>query len=156
MTKYENIIKQKAQNKEPADIDALAKKYNMSVTDVKKLKDDRGPLDLTRQIGELQCEMAGLKTKVHDAELETSLVKAVGINSPEMKAAKEEINDLKNKIASLEDCMNSKDYFKNSDYQFLIDENRRLEEERNEVVMDNKKLAQQIEDQVNRLRKAGM
>ena len=156
MTKYENIIKQKAQNKEPADIDVLAKKYNMSVTDVKKLKDDRGPLDLTRQIGELQCEIAGLKTKVHDAELETSLVKAVGMNSPEMKAAKEEINDLKNKVASLEECLNSRDYTRQHDYQFLIDENRRLEEERNEVVLDNKKLATQIEDQVNRLRKAGM
>ena len=155
MTKYEDIIKQKA-NKEPIDIDAIARKYNMSVTDVKKLKDDRGPLDLTRQIGELQCEIAGLKTKIHDAELETSLVKAVGMNSPEMKAAKEEINDLKNKIASLEECMNSKDYFKDSDYQFLIDENRRLETEKNEVVMDNKKLAQQIDDQVSRLRKAGM
>ncbi len=156
MTKYENIIKQKAQNKEPADIDALAKKYNMSVTDVKQLKDDRGPLDLTRQIGELQCEIAGLKTKVHDAELETSLVKAIGINSPEMKAAKEEINDLKNKVADFEETLKSRDYFKQHDYQFLIDENRRLEEERNEVVMDNKKLAQQIEDQVDRLRKSGM
>ena len=156
MTKYENIIKQKAQNKEPADLDELAKKYYMSVIDVKKLKDDRGPLDLTRQIGELQCEIAGLKTKVHDAELETSLVKAVGMNSPEMKAAKEEINDLKNKVASLEECLNSRDYTRQHDYQFLIDENRRLEEERNEVVMDNKKLAQQIEDQVDRLRKSGM
>ena len=156
MTKYENIIKQKAQNKEPADIDALAKKYNMSVTDVKQLKDDRGPLDLTRQIGELQCEIAGLKTKVHDAELETSLVKAIGINSPEMKAAKEEINALKNKVADFEETLKSRDYFKQHDYQFLIDENRRLEEERNEVVMDNKKLAQQIEDQVDRLRKSGM
>jgi len=156
MTKYENIIKQKAQNKEPADIDALAKKYNMSVTDVKQLKDDRGPLDLTRQIGELQCEIAGLKTKVHDAELETSLVKAIGINSPEMKAAKEEINDLKNRVADFEETLKSRDYFKQHDYQFLIDENRRLEEERNEVVMDNKKLAQQIEDQVDRLRKSGM
>ena len=58
-------------------------------------KDDRGPLDLTRQIGELQCEIAGLKTKVHDAELETSLVKAIGINSPEMKAARAEITELK-------------------------------------------------------------
>ena len=119
-------------------------------------KDDRGPLDLTRQIGELQCEIAVLKTKVHDAELETSLVKAIGINSPEMKAAKEEINDLKNKVASLEECLDSRDYTRQHDYKFLIDENRRLEEERNEVVMDNKKLAQQIEDQVNRLRKAGM
>ena len=127
MTKYENIIKQ---------------------------KDDRGPLDLTRQIGELQCEIAGLKTKVHDAELETSLVKAIGINSPEMKAAKEEINDLKNKIASLEECLDSRDYTRQHDYQFLIDENRRLEEEKNEVVIDNKKLALQIEDQVNRLNKA--
>ena len=149
MTKYENIIKQKAQNKKPADIDELAKKYNMSVADVKQLKDDRGPLDLTRQIGELQCEMAGLKTKVHDAELETSLVKAIGINSPEMKAAKAEITELK-------ETLKSRDYTRQHDYQFLIDENRRLEEERNEVVMDNKKLAHQVEDQLSRLRKAGM
>ena len=156
MTKYENIIKKKAQNKEPIDLDAIARKYNMSVTDVKKIKDDRRPLDLTRQIGELQCEIAGLKNKVHDAELETSLVKAVGMNSPEMKAAKEEINDLKNKVADLEETLKSRDYTRQHDYQFLIDENRKLEEERNEVVLDNKKLATQIEDQVNRLRKAGM
>jgi|5B_taG_2_1085324.scaffolds.fasta_scaffold151260_1 predicted nucleic acid-binding Zn-ribbon protein len=155
MTKYEDIIKQKA-NKEPIDIDAIARKYNMSVTDVKKLKDDRGPLDLTRQIGELQCEIAGLKTKIHDAELETSLVKAVGMNSPEMKAAKEEINDLKNKIASLEECLNSRDYTRQHDYKFLIDENHRLEQQYLEIMADNKKLAQQIEDQVDRLRKSGM
>jgi len=132
MTKYENIIKQKANNK-PIDLDAIARKYNMSVTDVKNIKQ-----------------------MIHDAELETSLVKAVGMNSPEMKAAKEEINDLKNKIASLEECLDSRDYTRQHDYQFLIDENRRLEEERNEVVMDNKKLAQQVDDQVDRLRKAGM
>ena len=112
-------------------------------------KDDRGPLDLTRQIGELQCEIAGLKTKIHDAELETSLVKAVGMNSPEMKAAKKEIEELK-------ETLKSRDYTRQHDYQFLIDENRRLEQERNEVVMDNKKLAQQIEDQLNRLRKSGL
>jgi len=149
MTKYENIIKKKAQNKEPIDLDAIARKYNMSVTDVKKIKDDRGPLDLTRQIGELQCEIAGLKTKVHDAELETSLVKAVGMNSPEMKAAKAEITELK-------ETLKSRDYTRQHDYQFLIDENRRLEEERNMLTVDNKRLAHQIDDQVNRLRKAGM
>ena len=122
MTKYENIIKQ---------------------------KDHRGPLDLTRQIGELQCEIAGLKTKVHDAELETSLVKAIGINSPEMKAAKAEINTLK-------ETLKSRDYTRQHDYQFLIDENRRLEEERNILTLDNKRLAHQIDDQVNKLRKAGL
>jgi len=119
-------------------------------------KDDRGPLDLTRQIGELQCEIAGLKTKVHDAELETSLVKAIGINSPEMRAAKEEINELKNKLANFEETLKSRDYTRQHDYKFLIDENRVLEEERNMLLLDNKRLAQQIDDQVNRLRKAGM
>ena len=119
-------------------------------------KEDKGPLDLTRQIGELQCENEGLKNKVHDAELETSLVKAIGINSPEMKAAKEEINDLKNKIADLEEALNSRDYFKSSDYQFLVDENRRLEEERNELVLDNKRLAAEVEDRIARIRKSGM
>ena len=156
MTKYEDIIKQKAQSKEPADINELAKKYNMSVTDVKKLKDDRGPLDLTRQIGELQCEIAGLKTKIHDAELETSLVKAVGMNSPEMKAAKEEINELKNKLADFEETLKSRDYTRQHDYKFLIDENHQLEQQYLEVMADNKKLAQQIEDQLYRLRKSGM
>jgi len=122
MTKHENIIKK---------------------------KDDRGPLDLTRQIGELQCEIAGLKTKIHDAELETSLVKAVGMNSPEMKAARKEIEELK-------ETLKSRDYTRQHDYQFLIGENNRLEQERNELLMDNKKLAQQIDDQVDRLRKSGM
>ena len=112
-------------------------------------KDDRGPLDLTRQIGELQCEIAGLKTKIHDAELETSLVKAVGMKSPEMKAAKKQVEDLKQ-------TQHSRDYTRQHDYQFLIDENRRLEQERNELLMDNKKLAQQVDDQLDRLRKSGM
>ena len=120
-----------------------------------KKKDNRGPLELTRQIGELQCENEGLRNKVHDAELETSLIKAVGMNSPEMKAAKEEINTLKNKIADLEETLNSRDYTRQHDYQFLIDENRTLEQERNELIIDNKKLAHQIDDQVNRLRKVG-
>ena len=123
---------------------------------VPKKKDDRGPSDLTRQIGELQCENEGLKNKVQDAELETSLIKAVGMNSPEMKAAREEINTLKNKIADFEETLKSRDYTRQHDYQFLIDENRSLEEERNELLMDNKRLAHQIDDQVNQLRKAGV
>tara|TARA_Y100000310_G_scaffold278245_1_gene296581 strand:- start:59 stop:433 length:375 start_codon:yes stop_codon:yes gene_type:complete len=120
-----------------------------------KKKDNREPLDLTYQIGELQCENEGLRNKVHDAELETSLIKAVGMNSPEMKAAKEEINTLKNKIADLEETLNSRDYTRQHDYQFLIDENRTLEQERNELIVDNKKLTRQIDDQVNLLRKVG-
>ena len=125
MTKYEDLINQKA-NKKPIDIDAIARKYNMSVIDVKSIKQ-----------------------MIHDAELETSLVKAVGMNSPEMKAVKAEVETLK-------ETLKSRDYTRQHDYQFLIDENRQLEQERNELLMDNKKLARQVDDQVDRLRKAGM
>ena len=125
MTKYENIIKQKA-NKKPIDLDTIARKYNMSVTDVKNIKQ-----------------------MIHDAQLETSLVKAVGMNSPEMRAAKKEIEELK-------ETLKSRDYTRQHDYKFLVDENKRLEEERNMLTLDNKRLAHQIDDQVNRLRKSGV
>jgi uncharacterized protein YlxW (UPF0749 family) len=95
MTKYENIIKK---------------------------KDNRDPLDLSHQLGELQCENEGLK----------------------------------NKIADFEETLKSRDYTRQHDYQFLIDENRRLEEERNMLIVDNKRLAHQIDDQVSLLRKAGV
>jgi hypothetical protein len=56
------------------------------------VSDDRGELDLTKQI-------EVLTQKVHDAELETSLVKAVGMNSPEMKAAQKRIQELENSLS---------------------------------------------------------
>ena len=58
-------------------------------------------------------------------------------------------------IVELKETLKSRDYTRQHDYQFLIDENRKLEEERNELLMDNKRLAEQIDDQVNRLRKVG-
>jgi hypothetical protein len=54
--------------------------------------EDRGEGDLTLQIEKL-------KKKVQEAELETSLVKAVGVNSPEMKALKKEIEKVKADLA---------------------------------------------------------
>ena len=84
-----------------------------------------------------------------EAEGETTIVKGIGQNSPEMKAAKAEINTLK-------ETLKSRDYTRQHDYQFLIDENRRLEEERNMLTLDNKRLAEQIDDQINKLRKSGL
>ena len=56
------------------------------------MKDDRGNLDLIKQIDDL-------KKKVREAEGETSLVKAVGMNSPEMRAMKSENEELKAQLA---------------------------------------------------------
>ena len=68
---------------------------------------------------------------------------------------KEENNNLYNKVADLAETLKSKDYFEEPDYQYLVDENRRLEQERNELLIDNKKLANQVEDKIDQLRKSG-
>jgi two-component SAPR family response regulator len=67
-----------------------------------------------------------------------------------------EIEELKNKIASLEDSLRSKDYWRDPDYQFLVDENHRLEQQYLEVKADNVKMARQVDDQINKLREAGL
>jgi len=64
--------------------------------------------DLTKQVEDLT-------KRVQEAELETSLIKAVGQNSPEMKALRKELNEVKE---------------------------------------DNKKLANQINEMISRLRDA--
>ena len=106
-----------------------------------------------------------------EAEGELVIVKGISVhNSPEMRDAQKKIKELQdsldrfkkennecyNRIADLTETLESKDYFKDPDYKYLIDENRRLESERNELLMDNKKLAAQVEDKINKLRKSGM
>ena len=83
------------------------------------MKDDRGSLDLTRQIDDL-------KKKVQEAELELSLVKAVGMNSPEMKALKLQ-------------------------KEFLQEKCRKAGAEINELKRDNKKLAQEVGYYIDRI-----
>ena len=106
-----------------------------------------------------------------EAEGELTIVKTITIDSsPEMRDAKAKIKELQdsldrfkkennecyNRIADLNETLKSKDYFEKPDYKFLVDENHRLEEERNELLIDNKKLALEIEDRINKMRKSGM
>jgi len=105
-----------------------------------------------------------------EAEGETTIVKGIGQNSPEMKAAKQKIeelqnsmdrlrkenSDLYNRVADLNETLKSRDYFEKPDYKFLVNENHRLEQQYLEVMADNKKLAGQIEDKMDQLRKSGL
>ena len=56
------------------------------------MKDDRGDLDLTKQIEVLY-------KKVREAEGELSIIKGIGQNSPEMKALEGENNRLRAELA---------------------------------------------------------
>ena len=58
------------------------------------MKDDRGELDLTKQIETLQ-------KKVGELEGELSIVKGIGMNSPEMKVKDKLIQELRMRIRDM-------------------------------------------------------
>ena len=102
-----------------------------------------------------------------EAQGETTIVKGIGMNSPEMKTLKSEVEALKQqlhtdrdkaqaRIKELETILRSRDYTKHHDYKFLVEENKKLHKEVDELRRDNKMLARHVEDRVDRSRKAGM
>ena len=128
MTKYEDLIKQR--KKKSTSLEAIFRKYKMSVSDVKNIQE----------------EIENVKK-----EADRLMMKKLA-----------EIEDLKNKIADLEESVKSKDYFERPDYKFLVDENLKLrqritelEQEVLETKADNTKMARQVDDQINKLREAG-
>ena len=70
-----------------------------------------------------------------EAEGETTIVKGIGMNSPEMKAAQAKIKELESTLASAQDI--------NDNHQRY---NGKLQTRLTEVEEDNKKLAKQIQD----------
>jgi len=65
--------------------------------------------------------------------------------SNELAEAKQLIKTLQGQVESLQ-------YTKNHDYKFLVEENKRLTGELDQVKRDNKKLTQEINDMVAKLR----
>ena len=101
-----------------------------------------------------------------EAETETILVKGIGMNSPEMKAAKAKIDEMRkeldrvklennNLFTRVADALEVNEHHQelNGKLQSRITE---LEQDNLELHADNKKISKQVEDQVERARKAGM
>jgi hypothetical protein len=79
------------------------------------MKDDRGDLDLTKRVEELdnslsialdtndkyQRENKKLKDRVNVAEGETTIIKGIGMNSPEMKEKDRIIQELRMRIRDM-------------------------------------------------------
>ena len=103
-----------------------------------------------------------------EAEGELSIMKGIETNrvkeaqarcnqlQDEVDRIKRENNDLYNKIADLTESLKSKDYFEKPDYKYLIEENRKLEQERNELQAENKKLHAYLEKRIDGSRESGM
>ena len=85
----------------------------MTSEDIKRIKEDREELDLTKRVKELdnslsialeindnyQRDNKKLKKRAEEAEGENTIIKGIGQNSPEMKALKKEIEELKSDLA---------------------------------------------------------
>ena len=79
------------------------------------IKEDRGELDLTRRVEELENSLSvalevndnyqrdnkKLKDKVREAEGETTIIKGIGMNSPEMRAKDKLIQELRMRIRDM-------------------------------------------------------
>ena len=65
-----------------------------------------------------------------------------------------ELAEAKQLIKTLQGQVNRLQYTKHHDYKFLVEENKRLTGELDEVKRDNKKLTQQINEMVAKLRDA--
>ena len=98
------------------------------------------------------------KKRAEEAEGELSILKGIETNrvkeaqakcdqlQNELDRIKEDNNDCYNRIADLTESLESKDYFEKPDYKYLIEENQRLEQERNELLVVNKRLNQEAEE----------
>jgi len=152
------------------DADRQEEAQQIPLSESQKKQEELEPIEGEEQDNPELFEWKEKYNKEHklrqEAETETILVKGIGMNSPEMKAAKQKIeemqkevdrikkenNDLFNRIAdSLE--VNESHQKMNGKLQERLTE---LEQENIELHADNKKLSRQIEDRIDRMRKAGM
>ena len=87
-----------------------------NIMEIENIKKEADKL-MVDTISKYEKKIKELKDRVNAAETETALIKATGMNSPEMIAVKKEVCELR---------------------------------------QDNRKLAKQVEDSVDRMRKAGL
>ena len=136
---------------------------NKQLSESQKKQEELEPIEGEEQDNPELFEWKEKYDKEHklrqEAETETILVKGIGMNSPEMKAAKAKIEDLQNSLERFKKDNN--DLFLRIAELTEVEESHRnqngkLQERLTEVEEDNKKLSGQITDQVERARKAGL
>ena len=74
--------------------------YIKHIIEIEKIKKEADKL-MMNKISKYEKEIKELKDRVNAAETETALIKATGMNSPEMIAAKKDIQKLKKELCEV-------------------------------------------------------
>ena len=143
-----NEIMDKA--KETDDLVLLIEQHKKEIWEWKqkesKWLEDKVLLDGTKKlVDKLSEELTRMKKRAQEAEGENTIIKGIGNSSPEMKELQARVKQLD---ASLTNALEI-----NENHQRY---NGKLQRRVTELEDDNKKLAHQIEDKVNQIRKSGM
>ena len=85
--------------------------------------------------------------------LEPGLQEQIEVLEKELELERE--NAQVDRLAAEKEIKNLK-WIKEHDYIFLIDENKKLHKEVKELKEDNRNLALEIDDRINKMRKSGM
>ena len=157
----------------------IAKEHNVSYADAVPIQEDmrlkKDALKEACTLAEMRKDrtpMANMKKRAEEAEGELSIMKGIETNrvkeaqarSSQLQDAldnsKKENNELYNRIAELIEA-NEKEvknlkWIKDHDYIFLVDENKKLHKEVRELKEDNKRLASEVEDWIDKMRKSGV
>jgi len=129
--------------KETDDLLLLIEQHKKEIWEWKRKEskwlEDRVLLDGTKKlVNKLSEELTRMKKRAQEAEGENTIIKGIGNSSPEMKELQAEVKEAQ-EINKLHQELNGK-----------------LQVELTEIKEDNKKLAHQVEDKVNTMRKSGM
>ena len=135
---------------EELDLTLLIEQHKKEIWEYKqkesKWLEDRVLLDGTKKlVDKLSEDLTRMKKRAQEAEGENTIIKGIGNNSPEMKSLQARVKQLD---ASLTNALEI-----NENHQRY---NGKLQRRVTELEDDNKKLAHQIEDKVNQIRKSGM
>jgi len=138
----------------PQDLTFLIEQHKKEIWEWKqkesKWLEDKVLLDGTKKlVNQLSEDLTKMKKRAKEAEGETTIVKGIGMNSPEMRSAQAKIKELESTLASAQDINDAHQRY-----------NGKLQTKLTEVEEDNKKLALQINDYIEKyhhgIRKSGL
>ena len=138
------------EDKEPQDLTYLVEQHAKEVWALKqelsKASEELTVLRGTKDVvTRLSNELIRMKKRAQEAEGENTIIKGIGNSSPEMKTLQARVKQLE---ASLTNALEI-----NESHQRY---NGKLQLRINEIEADNQRLAHQVEDKVEQLRKSGL